>query len=210
MDIVGLVLPALRQRRQPVTTRRPQRRAQAGTRQLRARNRCHVAAVHEAGHAVVGRVLGYPCGGATIIGNAAEGEVGYSVACDPWLASSIWDARQMQAAALGKSTKCRDVVRSAFRARILIFMAGAEAERELLGIDAQGDGDDRREIELTAQFGGAELSDGWEPRMRRQTRQLVRKHRSAIERVAHALIDKQTLAGTRLDRLVGVARGEMK
>jgi ATP-dependent Zn protease len=54
------------------------------------------------------------------------------------------------------------------------------------------------------------LSDGWEPRMRRQTRQLVRKHRSAIERVAHALIDKQTLAGTRLDRLVGVARGEMK
>jgi hypothetical protein len=85
--------------------------------------------------------------------------------------------------------KYRDV-RSAFLGRIIAYMAGAEAENELLGLCRGGDGNDRREIEWMAESRHAELpEDLWrryEPRMRRQTRRLVRKHRASVERVADA------------------------
>jgi ATP-dependent Zn protease len=41
-----------------------------------------------------------------------------------------------------------------------------------------------------------------EPRMRAMTRMLVRRHRVAIERVAAALMDWETLSGDEIDALV--------
>jgi ATP-dependent Zn protease len=48
------------------------------------------SAVHEAGHAVIGRVLGIPCGHATIL--VDEGSAGHSLAAPrmrPWNAGGI-------------------------------------------------------------------------------------------------------------------------
>jgi len=41
-------------------------------------------AVHEAGHAVVGRVLGLPCREATIVANVNLREAGYSITANPY------------------------------------------------------------------------------------------------------------------------------
>jgi hypothetical protein len=90
-------------------------------------------------------------------------------------------------------------------------MAGAEAEREILGRCRGGDGDDRYQIALMAE----ELSRGtdWtklEPRLRAMTRMLVRRHRALIERVAKALLARTTLSASRLDKLVGRSVNDVK
>ena len=85
-------------------------------------------------------------------------------------------------------------------------MAGAEAEHELLGHSAGGDGDDRYQIELMAETRWAFSSDEewkrYEPRMRRQTRRLVRKHRDKIERVADALLEHGSLEPDEINRII--------
>lgn len=151
-------------------------------------------AIHEAGHAVIGRVLGLLCGCATIIPNESKAEAGYSICADPWATLSAWEKRE----------KFRDA-RSAFCGRILAYMAGAESERELLGQCPVGDGDDRYQIAMMAESCDSGLSNHWEqyePRMRRQTRRLVRKHRDKIERIARALLERETLEAHEIDALI--------
>ena len=83
---------------------------------------------------------------------------------------------------------------------------GGETENELLGRCQGGDGDDRREIEFMAKSDDANLPDeqwqSYEPRMRRQVRRLVRKHRAAIERVAAALLERGKLEASEIDGLL--------
>jgi ATP-dependent Zn protease len=85
-------------------------------------------------------------------------------------------------------------------------MAGAETETALLGGAANGDGQDRYEIEMLAESDYANFSaDAWtrfEPRMRRQTRRLVRRHRDKIHRVAQALLDRKVLTEEEIDALI--------
>jgi hypothetical protein len=90
---------------------------------------------HEAGHAVIGRVLGMVCGGATI--QCDDSSDGHAVTADPWAVMHSWEQRQ----------KFRDSA-SAFRGRIIAFMAGREAEIECLGFCRGGDDDDRYQIAL--------------------------------------------------------------
>jgi hypothetical protein len=174
-------------------------------------------AIHEAGHAVVARVLGLVCGDATIIpdyGDATiipdyeEGSAGCAIVHDPWATVAKWDReieRYWQRGVL--PPRSRDA-RSAFRGFIITKMAGAEAEMEFLGGCAGGDDHDRREIEAVAQFtreAGLQDDDLWrryEPRMRRQARRLIRNHRAKIERVARALQRRRTLTGQEIDRLM--------
>jgi len=71
--------------------------------------------------------------------------------------------------------------------------------------------EDRYQCDLMAE----ELDDSerWpeiEPRLRAKTRMLVRRHRARIERVAEALIAKQTLSRKQLDRLVGRSVDDVK
>jgi hypothetical protein len=112
----------------------------------------------------------------------------------------------MEAAARGEQPVKYREVRLAFRGKIIALMAGAEAENELLGQCRGGDGDDRREIEEMAQSRYSELPDDlwqrYEPRMRRQTRRLIRKHRASIELVAAALQACGTLAPDEIDTLI--------
>lgn len=84
-------------------------------------------------------------------------------------------------------------------------MAGAEAEVFLLGSTQGGDGNDRSQIKLMAE----ELSrdplhwDKREARLRAMTRMLVRRHKDRIERVANALLTKETISAKQIDKLVG-------
>jgi ATP-dependent Zn protease len=149
-------------------------------------------AIHEAGHAVIARVLTLVAGSATI--KIDHDSVGHSVTHDPWAAIYEWEKR-------GRVREPGAV----WHARIIAFMAGAEAERELLGSALPGDGDDRHQIELMAEeLCRDEISwEKLEPRLRTMTRMLVRRHRTRIDRVADALFAKTTLSGEELDRLVG-------
>ncbi len=151
-------------------------------------------AIHEAGHAVIGCVLGLLCGGATIIQD--EDSAGHAITNDPWAILSAWETR-------GKYRETE----TAFRARIIAFMAGREAEIALLSSSQGGDGDDQYQIALMAD---AELCDDpedwarWEPRLRRQTRRLIAHHRDTIERVAEVLLEHGTLEPDEIDRLVNM------
>ena len=153
----------------------------------------HVA-THEAGHAVIGRVLTLLCGGATIVPDFKAGEAGHAITDDPWECRSEWDRR-------GKVRHDNAV----WHGRIIAFMAGAEAEQLLLGATLGGDGDDRYQIELMAR----ELDcdpDEWirlEARLRAMTRMLIRRHRNRISGVADALIAKGKLTGRQIDKLAG-------
>jgi ATP-dependent Zn protease len=158
-------------------------------------------AIHEAAHAVIGRALGLTCGDATIAADEATGEAGFSICADPLEIAGHWDQRE----------RYRDLS-LIFRGRILAYMAGAEAERIILGDCQGGDGDDRRQIEMMAESDDSDIDVArWarlEPRLRATTRRLVRHHRAAIERLASALEARETMSGDEIDALwkTGVRR----
>jgi ATP-dependent Zn protease len=145
-------------------------------------------ATHEAGHAVIGRVLTLLCEGATIRPDYAAGAAGHAVTEDPLACESEWYRR------------CKFRSNGAvYRARIITYMAGAEAEVALLGATNGGDGSDRHQINLMV-----ECLDRCDLDMlRRMTRTLVCRHRRRIDRVATALLKRKTLTRKQIDKLAG-------
>jgi hypothetical protein len=141
---------------------------------------------HEAGHAVVGRVLGLRGGAATIVANHIRqsyggAESGHQETVEYW-------RRPVSEGGTGKllrSPLC------ACRARVLMSMAGREAELECLGTirgNYGGDRVDRADIDelMPTLYPGASPAE-WsrrQVRLRRMTRALVRRHRDKIERIA--------------------------
>lgn len=150
-------------------------------------NSLHATAIHEAGHAVIGRALKLVCGYATI--QADHDSAGNGVIADPWLIYSQWDAAE----------RYRDIA-SVFRGRIMAFMAGAEAEIEILGNSQGGDGDDRTQCAYMAQE--LNVDDIYLQRLRRHTRRLVKHHRQKIELVASELLTRQKLSDLEIDELI--------
>jgi hypothetical protein len=149
-------------------------------------------ATHEAGHAVVGRVLTLLCGGASIVPDYEAGEAGHAITKDPSECEGEWLRR-------GKIRHDNAV----WHARIMTFMAGAEAEVMLLGAAQGGDGDDRYQIELMAENVVCADWNRLEARLRAMTRMLIRRHRDRIERVAAALLVKRKLSAKQVDSLTG-------
>jgi hypothetical protein len=92
---------------------------------------------------------------------------------------------------------------AASHARIIAVMAGGEAIATLLGPGPRGDENDIAEIEVMIE--DMELNDPEriKSRLRAMTRMLILRHEAPIERVAGALLDKETLSATQLDKLVG-------
>lgn len=152
-------------------------------------------AVHEAGHAVIGRVLGVPCGHATIL--ADEDSAGHSLAAPPQETLERWWHN------LGRYYREEA---SAFHARIMTYMAGAEAERVLLGACNRVDENDLGEIAWMANSAGYDTFSGaWTRRkgqLRRQTIRLLRKHQATVRSVAEALMEKGFLTSEEIDALV--------
>jgi ATP-dependent Zn protease len=154
-------------------------------------------AYHEAGHAVIGRVLGIVCGPASIVPDATT--AGHAVTQGPLTILDAWDAR-------GRS-RFNDL-RSAYRASIMQAMAGREADRGNL----TGDSGDRQDIEallrrydLDAAYFGLPCSNSTDfplDRLRKATRGLCRRHRERIERIAQALLKHETLSPEKIDNLM--------
>ncbi len=144
--------------------------------------RCKATAYHEAGHAVVGRVLTLVCGEATIKRDYKSRTAGVSICADPYACLYEWERR-------GK-VRTQNAV---WIARTIAFIAGAEAQVELLGTPRSriGDADDRYQIALMLEEIAPANWDRYEARLRAMTRMLVRRHKARIERVAKALLAKQ-------------------
>ena len=153
-------------------------------------------AVHEAGHAVLGRVLTLVCGRATIerVTIQRDDSYGHAITHDPWATMSEWEKR-------GKVRFSQNAV---WVARTIAYMAGAEAEIEIRGSQTwPGDADDRLQIACMLEEIAPSDLDWYEARLRAMTRMLVRRHRERIERVADALLTNITLSAEQLDKLVG-------
>lgn len=136
------------------------------------------------------------CGGATIVPDEAEGEAGHSVTADPMAILGEWDRR-------GKWRGTDMGTASVFRGRILTVMAGGEAEAEFFGECEGGDADDRHQVALMLyEIAEEETHDRLEARLRRMARMLVRRHRADVERVAAALLERETLTGEQIDAML--------
>jgi ATP-dependent Zn protease len=159
----------------------------------------YATAIHEAGHAVIGRVLGMLCGSITIEPDDDSG--GHGIIQDPY---DIWDAWEQKGRYRNFST--------VYVGRIMSFMAGAEAEVEICGECQGGDSDDRHQIARMMMSrwldipGYEEDGDGsverFEARLRARTRGLVRRHRDKIERVAATLLARRTLTAEQVEALM--------
>lgn len=134
------------------------------------------------------------CGNATVRPNYTELVAGQTITSDPYECLHEWEKR-------GHGRDSRD---AHLHARIITYMAGAEAEKILLGSGGVGDSDDRKQIALMAEE--LHRDTDWEklePRLRAMTRMLVRRHKDRIERVAKALLARTTLSRKALDKMVG-------
>jgi ATP-dependent Zn protease len=150
-------------------------------------------AIHEAGHAVIGRMLGMVCGQVTIIPNLSEETAGVAITHDQWVTFGAWEKRD----------KYRDVS-SVVRGRIMTLMAGAEAEVVCIGRCRGGDTDDRFQVALMMEEIRIPNDDivRYARRLRAKTRALVQRHRHKIEHVAKALTERRTISGKNVDRLL--------
>lgn len=154
-------------------------------------------AIHEAGHAVIGRKLGLDMGQASV--EQDEDSAGHSIVGDPFVTLERWWNEGRTHREFG----------SVVRARVMMLMAGAEAERVILGrlqeVDGEtGDGEDRREIDRVMESHPGDLAG--DParliQMRRAVRRLVTHHRDVIEHVAAELRGRGTMPGHELDEMV--------
>ena len=167
-------------------------------------NSRHVA-FHEAGHAVIARVLTLACGGASIVPDHES--AGHANVYDPYTTLYEWEKRG----------KIRDADYAMWHGHIIALMAAGEAESILLGVTEGRNGQDRYVIEamLNAIWlpPNPEQSRQWpltdeqrirvEARLRRMAQMLVRRHRARIETVASALLAQRSLSCEQLDQLTG-------
>jgi hypothetical protein len=177
------------------------------TRKPKLLNTSRSTATHEAGHAVIGRVLTLLCGSASIVG--AESSLGRSVTAHEDDCTMEWLIRGKE-----RGTPVNRWCAAA-HARIMTCMAGREAEEVLLGRFDGGDGGDLERItEISnALIPGIDAAAAWdkcEARLRRMTRMLVHRHRERIARVADALLAKGRLTRRELDKLTGRSIDDLK
>jgi hypothetical protein len=164
-------------------------------------NQPRSTAIHEAGHAVIARILRLPCGDATI--KPDHESAGHNLIADPYAVVQRWEGEVP-----GKGARPHGTYDSAVLARILAFMAGRAAEEEIIGACLGGDSDDKRQIGLMLdELPRERLSpspEHYEKRLRSLACGLVRRHRGRIERVAAALMRKGSLTGDEIDALVAI------
>jgi ATP-dependent Zn protease len=160
-------------------------------------------AYHEAGHAVIARVLTLPSGHATVSPDFDEGSAGHSITPDPYDCIYEWEKR-------GKVRHSE----AAWHARIIAFMAGVEAEKELLAVPDHSEfGDESDRIQIDRMASGLDRDADWkkvEPRLRAMTRLLVRRHKALIERTAEALLKAETISAEALDKIIGRSVNDVK
>jgi ATP-dependent Zn protease len=148
-------------------------------------------AVHEAGHAVIGRALGLACGPATIIRDGNE--LGHAIVEDPLRTWQRGDGPR----------------RRLLESHCITLYAGAEAEREILGTELVGDGADRDKAEMCIYQSNVRITGvqylrdaAWvryAEALRARARRLVRARREQIEAVAKAVHIHHHLSGEEIN-----------
>jgi len=176
-------------------------RKKQGATVSRASKRLRHTAIHEAGHAIIHRLLGIPCDEASIVPNDEEENLGYSKlqGFQPHEIESAWDAR-------GKFRSPDSVA----RARMMGTMAGREAEIVAFGHDTGGDGGDLAHLVDLALHSGIGIEgvddDGVInvnlDRLRSKVPGLLRRHWRKVEAVAEALLARKTLSAAEIDALI--------
>ncbi|MCA0417353.1 MAG: hypothetical protein LCH80_01290 [Proteobacteria bacterium] len=154
----------------------------------------HRTAVHEAGHAIIGRAAGLGCGGAGIIADGTR--VGFAEIDKPWFG---WRRGDGSRAAL-------------IEAYVVAVLAGAEAERYALGAADGGDWSDQDSVHEAithlrirgCAFVGDEIWCARTALLRRRSERLVARHWPTITYTALAMVEHRTLDRHQLDAL---ARG---
>ncbi len=169
---------------------------------VRKLNRLKNTAYHEAGHAVIARVLTLACGGASIKPNRSS--YGRSAGVHYEICGEEWTKR-------GKRRgTARNRQRAALDAAIMTAMAGVEAEVEIFGASLDGSGE--ADMARVEEWSFDEPVD-WHKRgvrLRAMTCMLIRRHRDRIERVARELLKTTTMSGRQLDKLVGRSVNDVK
>jgi hypothetical protein len=133
------------------------------------------------------------CGHATV--KRDDDSSGHAITADPHECEAEWEKRG----------KVRGV-NAVWHARIITFMAGAEAQEVCRARGrALGDGDDQYQVALMMEhlYPPPPDPERVEARLRTMTRALVRRHKVLIERVAGRLLAQGSLSAAELDRLVG-------
>jgi ATP-dependent Zn protease len=149
-------------------------------------------AYHEAGHAVIGRILGLACGGATI--DPAEGRFGYAVIENP----------------LHSWTRGAGTRKALAHNFCIALYAGGEAERTLMSSQNIGDSVDCERVRSclkmvgvrSARFVGDDVWERHEEKLRSKAARFVLNYRDLIEAVAQSLLNSKTLTAEEIDALV--------
>lgn len=166
-------------------TKKPTRRTQK-----RSSRELEHTAYHEAGHAVMGRVLGIVCSDVNIVPDYGKRRRGVAIAdSDP---NDVWTNWQTQ----GKFREFDPAV----RASIMLSMAGKEAELIQFGSHHGGDYDDELQIALKREE--SEIIDHQINYLRRKTRTMLLRHRQKVDHVAKALLSVRTLTSEQIDALM--------
>jgi hypothetical protein len=139
------------------------------------------APIHEAGHAIIARILGIPCGIVTIIPDG-KGTVGKFEFAMPNVCRRLW-AREGY---VRPHWYANDAV-------VIALLAGVIAEQEILGDICGGDAGDRKII------AGLVAGEDYLERLARATRMLVRRHRGRIEYLSKWLWREGTLTDDQIN-----------
>jgi hypothetical protein len=130
------------------------------------------------------------CGHVTI--EADDDSSGHTIFGDPYDTQAAWQQRR---------DRYRNIS-TVIVGRIITILAGALAEIEIFGECAGGDGDDQYRAMCMLQDLGRDDEDDYVRRLRRQARNLVRRHREKIERVAAGLMAHGTLAAEEIEAIM--------
>ena len=157
----------------------------------------HRTAIHEAGHAVVAEVLAIGCTEVTNVPDWDEDVAGHILSsAGDYAVLQAWEQRGIH----------HHDWRCALRATALVLLAGAAAERELLGSSGAGlgAGDDLRRAgwavdELTPAEGDVRATFA---RLERAAAVLVQRHRAAIATLADAVVEHRHLSGELLAQII--------
>jgi hypothetical protein len=150
-------------------------------------------AIHEAGHAVIGRVLNMVCGAVTIV--ADDESAGHAICGDQWEIDDEW-CRQ------GRYREQTTI----WLGRIMTFMAGAEAEAVILGNCSGGDGNDRYQVMLMLEEIAPKDTPAMESRLRRWAATLCRRHIDRIKLLASVLMREGFLSDNDVRALIGIPK----
>lgn len=156
-------------------------------------------AYHEAGHAVVARVLGIPVTVATATANADVRSLGHVVFGETPL------QMHHRLCNAGRAEKTRAVREwTAWQAHIRAVMAGREAEVTVLGFhhDDKGDRQDKRHIKKLAKWLDYQTRDETLHFLRVDTMQIVGIMARSIRRVAEVLTRSPSLDQDQIDLII--------